>query len=281
MRDLGGRDATGGGLLLLVACLVIALTAYALPRSMAASVVAGVRRTVLRPVVALQARAERDRTSRFQLEVIEAERDSLALMVLADTALRAENAQLRAMLAIRPRETPRWASAEILHQPTPTDARMLLLARGSDDGLARYQPVITPDGLLGYIWSVGPRAAAVLTWMHPDWRASAVTGDGAVMGILAPIPIGTSGQPLLELRGVALRDSLPLGTLVFTSGLGGVYPRMLPVGRVTGVTPDPLGYERRYLVAPFANPATASHVLVRTEPVDPRLATLPDADTLP
>lgn len=281
MRDLGGRDAAGGGLLLLVACLLMALAAYALPRPVAADVVAAIRRTALRPVVALQARAERDRTSRFRLEAVEAERDSLALLVLADTAIRAENAQLRAMLAIRPRPTPRWVAAEILHQPTPTDSRALLLGSGSDDGLAKFQPVITPSGLLGYVWSVGPRAAAVLTWMHPDWRASAVTGDGAVMGILAPVAIGTSGQPLLELRGVALRDSLAIGTLVFTAGLGGVYPRMLPVGRITGISGDPLGYERRYLVAPFANPATASHVLVLTEPVDPRAATLPAGDSLP
>jgi rod shape-determining protein MreC len=282
MRDLGGRDAMGGGLLLLVACFLVALAAYALPRPMAADVVAAVRRTVLRPVVALQARAERDRTSRFQLEVIEAQRDSLALLVLADTGIRSENAQLRAMLAIRPRATPRWTPAEILHQPTPTDARMLLLGTGSDAGLAKFQPVITPDGgLLGYIWSVGPRSSAVLTWMHPDWRASAVTGEGSVMGILAPTLIGTSGQPLLELRGVALRDSLAIGTLVFTSGLGGVYPRMLPVGRVSGVTSDPLGYERRYVVAPFANPAIASHVLVRTEPADPAIGSVPATDSTP
>lgn len=281
MRDFGGRDAAGGGLLLLVASLVIALVAYALPRPIAGDVVAAIRRTALRPVVALQARAERDRTSRFRLEAIQAQRDSLALMVLADTAIRAENAQLRAMLAIRPRETPRWTSAEVLHHPTPTDPRAMLLSAGSDDGLARFQPVMTPSGLLGYVWSVGPRAAAVLTWMHPDWRASAVTGDGSVMGILAPIVVGTSGQSLLELRGVALRDSLAIGTLVFTSGLGGVYPAMLPVGRITGISSDPLGYERRYVVAPFANPAAVSHVLVRTEPVDARIATIPEADSLP
>ena len=281
MRDFGGRDAAGGGLLLLVACLLVALAAYALPRPIAGDVVAAIRRTFLRPVVALQERAERDRTSRFRLGEIQAERDSLALQLLADSALRSENAQLRAMLAIRPRPTPRWTPVEILHQTTPTDARALLVGSGSDEGLARFQPVITPTGLLGYIWSVGPRAAAVLTWMHPDWRASAVTGDGAVMGILAPVTVGSSGHALLELRGVALRDSLPLGTLVFTSGLGGVYPRMLPVGRVSGVTADPLGYERRYLVSPFANPATASHALVLTEPVDPRIATVPAVDSAP
>lgn len=281
MRDFGGRDAAGSGLLLLVACLLVALGAYALPRPVAADVVAAVRRTALRPVVALRARAERDRTSRFRLEEIEAERDSLALRVLDEAGIRSENEQLRGLLAIRPRETPRWTAAEVLHQPTPTDARTLLLSRGSSDGIAQFQPVITPVGLLGFVWSVGPRASAVLTWLHPDWRASAVTGDGSVMGILTATTVGSSGQALLELRGVALRDSLAIGTLVFTSGLGGIYPRMLPVGRVSGVTGDPLGYERRYLVTPLANPATSSHVLVLTGAPPVPLAEPAAGDSVP
>ncbi len=264
MREFGGRDAPGGDLLLLIGCLLVALIAYALPGAWAAEVVAGLRSTALRPVVALQARAARDRTARFRLETIETERDSLALVAMADSAVRLENRELRALLALPPRAPTRWTPAEVLHQPTPTDARMLLIGVGSDVGIRPLDPVITANGLLGMIRDVGPRSAAVLTWMHPDWRASAVTGNGAVMGILAPTVVGGSGQSLLELRGVALRDSLPVGTLVFTSGLGEVYPRMIPVGRVTARIPDPLGYERRYLVTPFSNPALVGHVIVLT-----------------
>ena len=75
-------------------------------------------------------------------------------------------------------------------------------------------------------------------------------------------------MPLLELRGVALRDSLPTGALVYTSGLGGVYPRAIPIGRVIGVESDPMGYERLYRVAPFTNPGRATHVMVLITPRD-------------
>lgn len=264
MRELGGRDAPGGDLLLLAGCLLVALVAYALPRPWAADVAAGLRSTALRPVVALQARAARDRTARFQLEAIEAERDSLALLVMSDSAVRIENAELRALLAVHPSEGRHWAPAEVLHRPTPTDARTLTIDAGSEQGIQRFDPVVSAQGLLGYVWELEPRSAGVVTWLHPDWRASAVTGDGSVMGILAPTVVGSSGQSVLELRGVALRDSLPVGTLVFTSGLGGVYRRMLPVGRIMAESRDPLGYERRYLVAPFSNPAIVGHVMVLT-----------------
>jgi rod shape-determining protein MreC len=67
---------------------------------------------------------------------------------------------------------------------------------------------------------------------------------------------------LLELRGVPYRDTIPAGTLVLTSGLGGVYPKGIPVGRVLGVVRELTGWERTYLVLPAANPAHAAHALV-------------------
>lgn len=279
MRDYGGRDAANGDLLLLVACTIIALVGYMLPRNWSASLSAAVQSTVLRPVVSLQARAARDRTSRFRLDDIQSARDSLALLVLADSGVRRENADLRRILGLREQQGFSWIPAQTLHRPSPTDARVLTLDVGSDRGIAQFQPVLTPDGLLGAIWSVAPRSSTVLTWMHPEWRASAVTGDGAVMGILAPSEVSTRGQPLLELRGVALRDSLADGAIVYTSGLGNVYPRMIPVGKVVGVSPDLLGYERVYRVAPFVNPGIANQVMVLTGSADTLL--LPPGDSLP
>jgi cell shape-determining protein MreC len=279
MRDYGGRDAASSDLVLLAACAAIALVAYALPRSWAAGISSSVQSTVLRPVVTLQARAAQDRTSRFRLDDIQSARDSLALLVMADSSVRRENADLRRLLGLRASPPVRWIPAQTLHRPTPTDARVIMLDAGSNRGVARYQPVLTPDGVLGYIWSVSSNASSVQTWMHPDWRASAVTGDGAIMGILAPSTVGSSGQQMLELRGVALRDSLIDGTIVYTSGLGGVYPRMIPVGTVVGVGADPMGYERVFRVAPFVVPGLANQVMVLQGSADSLL--MPPGDTLP
>jgi rod shape-determining protein MreC len=279
MRDYGGRDAASSDLVLLAACVVIALVAYMLPRNWSAGISSTVQATVLRPVVSLRARAAQDRTSRFRLDDIQAARDSLALLVLQDSSVRRENADLRRLLGLRQRAPLRWIPAQTLHRPTPTDARVVTLDAGSNRGVARNQPVLTPDGLLGVIWGVAEHSSSVLTWMHPEWRASAVTGDGAVLGILAPTVVGTSGQQLLELRGVALRDSLSTGTIVYTSGLGSVYPRMIPVGRVVGVGTDPLGYERVFRVAPFVVPGLVNQVMILQGSADSLL--IPLGDSLP
>src|SRR5690606_26629966 len=213
-----------------------------------------------------QSRAAQDRTARFQLEELRADRDSLALLVLTDTAVRRENEDLRRLLDLRQRQPTGWVPAEVLHRPIPTDERLLTVNAGAEQGVVRFQPVLTPDGLLGYVWSVGPRSSAVLTWMHPDWRASAVALEGTINGILAPSGNVIEGNAMLVLRGVAPRDSVPDGTVVYTSGLGGVYPRMIPVGRVNGVRDDPLGSERLYQVIPFASPAAVQQVMIVTAP---------------
>jgi rod shape-determining protein MreC len=55
---------------------------------------------------------------------------------------------------------------------------------------------------------------------------------------------------------------VPAGTLVLSSGLGGVYPKGIPVGTVTGVVREQAGWERVYRLLPAANPGSVAHVLV-------------------
>jgi len=82
---------------------------------------------------------------------------------------------------------------------------------------------------------------------------------------VAPAATG-AGEAALEFRGVPYRDSVPVGTLVLSSGLGGVYPKGIPVGTVTGIVSEQAGWERVYRLLPAANPGSAAHVLVLTSP---------------
>jgi rod shape-determining protein MreC len=91
---------------------------------------------------------------------------------------------------------------------------------------------------------------------------SAFTVNGNASGVVAPSPSSTGGEGALEFRGVPYRDSVPTGTLVLSSGLGGVYPKGIPVGTVTGVIREQAGWERVYRLMPAANPGSAAHVLV-------------------
>jgi rod shape-determining protein MreC len=53
---------------------------------------------------------------------------------------------------------------------------------------------------------------------------------------------------------------------VLSSGLGGVYPKGIPVGTVTGVVREQAGWERVYRLLPAASPGAVAHVLVLISP---------------
>jgi rod shape-determining protein MreC len=267
-----GRATSRSDSLLLLTCLVLSAAAIALPDAWSQSLAKAARDTVLSPLLWVQRQAEEGRTSRRRFQAVQAERDSVALASQSVAALNAENARLRALLELRARTASTSVPAEVLHQTAPTEGRTLLLSVGAATGVRYGDPVLTPEGLLGVLVSVGTRSSVAMTWAHPDFRVSAVTEDGSVLGIVVPSSSTNASQAFLEFRGVAYRDTVATGTLVLTSGLGGVYPKGVPIGRVVGVRSEELGWERIYRMAPLANPGHVAHVLVVRTPANAQAA---------
>ena len=268
MRGAGGQETARSDVLLFVGCVALALLALALPRSWALTFASGLRQTALRPLIALNARATRDRTARFKLATVEHTSDSLAVLVQGQEALRRENENLRGLVGVRASQSHPTVSAQVLHRPTMTDTRMLLLDVGTADGVQMFDPVLTADGLIGSIVTAGRHNSSALTWANPDFSASAVTADGRVSGFIHPSTTGSGAGTILELQGIALRDSLAVGTVVMTAGAGGTYPRGIRIGRVASIGTDVNGYDRIYRVVPFASPGDASHVVILIAPRD-------------
>jgi rod shape-determining protein MreC len=234
---------------------------------------------VLAPLVWLQARAEEGRTSRMRFRRLTAQRDSAAYLAQFLPSLRAENERLRQLLKLSRRLNIAYVSAEVLHQPNATDGRTLLLSAGSRQGVAPFNPVVAPEGLIGVVLSVTPHSSIAMSWAHPEFRVSAFTIGGNALGVVAPSAEGRNAEGLLELRGVPYRDSVPLGTLVLSSGLGGVFPKGVPVGTVTGTLREEAGWERVYRLRPAANPGSAAHVLILVGTRSPDLASAFPSDS--
>lgn len=248
----------------LLVCAALSFLVLLTPDSFGLAVATRLRDSVLSPLVWLQSRAAEGRTSRARFRVVTAQRDSTALLAQGLPALRAENARLRELLSLGRRAGTGFVAAEVLHQSQANDGRMLLLDVGSGNGVAPFQAVVAPEGLIGVVAGVSARTANVLTWAHPDFRVSASTADGRVFGVVAPSSGGIASEASLEFRAASYRDTLGVGTLVLSSGLGGVYPKGIPVGTVSGVAREQEGWERVYALGPAANPSAVAHVMVLT-----------------
>ena len=220
-----------------LSCIALSVVALVAPPRVGLSVADSLRETALAPLVWLQVRAEEGRTSRVRFREVTGQRDSSAYLAQGLPSLLAENERLRQLLSLSRRLSSSYVAAEVLHQSQATDGRTLLLSAGSSQGVSPFDPVVAPEGLIGVVLSTAERTSIAMTWAHPEFRVSAFTVTGNAAGVVAPSLTAVSGEGALEFRGVPYRDSVPSGTLVLSSGLGGVYPKGIPVGTVTGIDP--------------------------------------------
>jgi rod shape-determining protein MreC len=262
-------------------CLGLSVTALFAPRAWGDHASLAIRESVLVPFLWLQERAEEGRSSRSILRAVTTERDSTAEAAQFLPALRLENNRLRALLGLSQRLHTHYVAAEVLHQALPTDGRTLVLGAGAESGVSPFDPVVAPEGLIGMVRTVDRDRSIAMTWAHPEFRASAFTDSGTVFGVAAPTAQGVGSDLLLQLRGVAYRDTIAVGSRVLTSGLGGVYPQGIPIGTVIGVAREETGWERAYLIRPNANPLIIAHVLILVTPRDSSVRRAFPPDSIP
>lgn len=242
-------------------CLVLSLVALALPAGLKEPIAGALRRTVLLPVLAVQRQAVASGVARERLAKVRSERDSLVLETTFLPELRVENDRLRALLGLAARLGHGFATAEVLHQAGVTDGLTLVLSAGREEGVEQFAPVVAARGVLGLVRTADPHTSVALAWTHPDFRASAMVEGTAVYGIVRARRGERSGE-LMELIGVPYREQLVPGTRVVTSGLGGVFPRGIPLGTVQGIMTEATGWERTYVLQPVVHPSEAAHVII-------------------
>ena len=255
------RYATRGDTFILLVCVVLSLVAMSLPDRVRDPMASGLRRTVLWPLLQLQTQSEELRTSRARFAAVVSERDSATLASTLMGELQAENARLRRLMGLGSRLGSGFVPAEVLHQATPTDPLTVVISAGSRQGVRLLAPVVAPEGLLGIVSWADARTSVVTTWANPEFRASGIAADGSVYGIVGPHSASGPGSWLLELRGVPYGQDVRFGTVILTSGLGGVLPRGIPLGTIIALASEN-GWERTYLVRPSVAPGAVSHVMV-------------------
>jgi rod shape-determining protein MreC len=225
------------------------------------------RASVLRPFTAVQ-RGSADRAGRYaDAASLRAERDSLASFLVGQATLAAENRELRQLLGFRERLTYSFVAAEATPLAGPGSAGVYRISAGRRDGVGDGAPVITAEGLAGQVGQLGTESSTMLAWTHPNFRVSVMTLDGETYGVAEPLEARQGKELMLGFSPVAFHTAPDTGTLIVTSGDGGVYPRGIPVGKVAASGTDPDGWQRIYYVRPLVSPAQLGHVLVLGAPI--------------
>ncbi len=258
------RYASRADTLAFIGCVLLSVTAMSLPERLRDPFARTLRQTVLAPFLALQQQTELLSASLQRYDAVVAQRDSASLAATFVPELRSENARLRTLLGLGARLATGYVPAEVLRSAEPTSALTFVVSAGRKQGVKPLSAVVSPEGLVGIVSTADAQTSVVVTWAHPEFRASAMAADGSLYGIVAPH--GSEGPRawLLELQGVAYRQRVPEGAAILTSGLGGVLPRGIPIGTVVGMAGEAEGWERTYLVRPAVHPAAVTHVMILT-----------------
>lgn len=135
------------------------------------------------------------------------------------------------------------------------------LNKGLSDGIASGMAVMTTDGLIGRTIEVSDRTCDVLLITDPNCKVACKTARSGAFGIMRGAGIRLSGQSTVEmltsanpveLNYISTEHELLEGDVVLTSGLGGVFPDGLPVGRIGRVRMHASGLYRQADVIPSA-----------------------------
>lgn len=182
---------------------------------------------------------------------------------LQANAIAMENDQLRSLLGWEKQQPWKFKLARVITRDPANWWRTVEIDLGSRDGMTVDLPVLTTDGLVGRISSVGYTHSQVILVGDPKCKVSALVEDPAQdTGILsASGPLDGSLADLTYLSGTA---DLKPGQQVVTSGIGGVFPKGIPVGQVVDSRQVDFGLYTEARVKLTANLGSLEQVWVLT-----------------
>lgn len=170
-----------------------------------------------------------------------------------------ENERLRELLDLRQSSEYEMRAARIVSMDITRQQNRCIIDVGTTDGVERGMPVVNQDGVLGRVTLTNDNYSVVQTYLHTDFRISAMVSPPQSLGIVSWD--GTNPNELV-LEHVVKTEAVEPGQQVVTSGYSNVYPRGLPIGVVDSVRVRTGRNELLIRVTPAAKVHRAHHAFV-------------------
>ena len=155
--------------------------------------------------------------------------------------LERDNQMMRDLLGFVRRFPNRLISCEVIGRDGTGWWQTARLDKGAASGVAEGRAVITPEGLIGRTVSVSDRTADVLLLSDPSCKVSVRLSRLGVFGVVEGLGKKPGEQPACRMDFISQTSEVQVGDEVVTSGLGGLFPKGLLVGRVSRVEMNEAG----------------------------------------
>lgn len=156
-----------------------------------------------------------------------------------------------------------YLNATVVGRNAATWYNNLTIDKGSNNGIKEGMVVINSTGVIGKIVNVSSFSSDVklITSTDSNNRISVtlVSGEKHLTGIINKYDYKSG---FLEVEGISNTDTVSIGDLVYTSGLGGVFPSGVLIGKVSEITTDVYDLSKIINVVPAADFSDINYVTV-------------------
>jgi rod shape-determining protein MreC len=169
--------------------------------------------------------------------------------------------ELKAMLGLRENLKIHTVAAEVIGLDPEALTQTITIHAGSDQGIRKGMSVLAQHGLVGRVLTVQSSSAAVRLISDAQLPVNvelATTHLGGTVKL-------ANGQLVEEILGAPTDLKLSRGDLLVTSGLGGNYPKGLPVAQVLKFQYRPAEITQSAEVAPLDDLTRLEYVMVDTD----------------
>jgi rod shape-determining protein MreC len=163
----------------------------------------------------------------------------------------------------------RGVATRVIARPPSPYAQDVVVAAGSDDGISKDDPVVTPDGLVGIVSEVGSNASKVTLLTDQQSAVSALVLQSGTPGVVRHGPSPSN----LVLDRVGKEALVSQGDTVVTAGwrsgkLESLFPYGIPIGTVAAVGQNDVDLFKRIQVTPLVDFDSLGSVVVLVRRAD-------------
>jgi rod shape-determining protein MreC len=171
------------------------------------------------------------------------------------------NLRLRNELNFQKSMDDKVLSAEVVGKDPSPWFKSVMVDRGEVDGVRRGLPVVVPQGIVGIITDVTFKYSKVLLIVDRNCAVAAMIQRNRARGIIN----GKSGGQC-SLNYILRKHDIIDGDTVISSGLDGVFPKGLRIGKISDVAILKSGIFQEVTVDPFVDFETLEEVIIILNP---------------
>jgi len=167
------------------------------------------------------------------------------------------NERLQSLLDLKKSLGGTSIAANVIGEDVTPWFRTIIIDRGSVDGVREGMPVVAPAGVVGRVVRTAASSSRLLLLTDHASAMAALVQRSRARGVV----VGKSGG-LCSLEFSQRGEDVRVGDIVVTSGIGGVFPKGLPIGEVTMVKKGEYGIFQSVDIRPFVAMSRLEQVLV-------------------